>query len=138
MVQGLSTNTRPNAPLRASHNAAACGWFKPSLQIRAPTLLFANPITRQRVDGSRPLYKYAPQRSSSRIPQRGSVWMVQALSTNTRPNAPLRESHNAAACGWFKASLQIRAPTLLFANPTTRQRVDGSSPLYKYAPQRSS
>ena len=40
-----------------------------------------------------------------------------------------RESHSAAACGSFKSSLLSNA-TEESANPTARQRVDRSSPLY--------
>jgi len=114
-----------------SHSAAACGSFKPFLQTNA-------------------YYQ-------REIPQRGSVWIVQVLSTNTRTNRHARESHSAAACGSFKSFLQhersqanqkshsaaacgsfksflqTRAPSLMLANPTARQRVDRSRLFYKHA-----
>ena len=103
---------RANPHARESHSAAACGSFKSFLH-------------------------HAHQPSCTRIPQRGSVWIVQVLSTKTRTNLHARESHSAAACGSFKPFLQRRAPTFMHANPTARQRVDRSSPLYKDAHQPS-
>jgi len=93
--------------------------------------MLANPTPRQRVDPSSPFYQHAHQPSCSRIPHRGSVWILQVLSTNTRTDPYARESHTAAACGSFKSFLLTGAPTLMLANPTARQRVDRSSPVYK-------
>ena len=72
--------------------------------------MLANPIARQRVHSS-PLYKDAHQPSCARIPQRGSVWIVQALSTNKLIYPDIFKSHSAAACGSFKSFLLASAST---------------------------
>jgi len=57
--------------------------------------VFGNPTSRQRVDRSSPLYDHEHYQCSG-IPQRGSVWMVQVLSTITSitsvPGIPQRGS----------------------------------------------
>ena len=107
-------------------------WF---LRFGAPrdllTLTDANPILRQHVDCSSPFYDVHPGTREShsaaacgsfksflqqdvhpgiRIPQRGSVWIVQVLSTTY---------------------------TQVLANPTARQHVDCSSPFLRRTPRYS-
>jgi len=85
----------------------------------------ANPTPRQRVDSSSPFYYQALTRHS-RIPHRGSAWILQVLSTIMH-SPGTRESHTAAACGFFKSFLLTSTHPAL-ANPTPRQRVVPSSP----------
>src|SRR5678815_2970132 len=82
-----------------------CGSFKPSLHSSEPPRKHTNPTSRQRVDRSSPLYNRQNQPASTRIPHRGSVWIVQVLSTIVRTTPRAHESHIAAACGSFKLSL---------------------------------
>ena len=49
----------------------------------------ANPTPRQRVDRSSPFY-HLTLPGIARIPQRGSVWIVQVLSTESRIFRPAR------------------------------------------------
>src|SRR5678810_390884 len=88
------TPTKPSAAASDIYKKHCA--FKSSLQRRAPTLMLANPTPRQRVDRSSPLYKDAHQPSCPRIPLRGSVWIVQVLSTKTRTNPHARESHRGS------------------------------------------
>jgi len=60
----------------------------------------------------------------------GSRCSVNAFTVREHSPA-IGESHTAAACGSLKSFLQRRAPSLMHANPTARQRVDRSSPFYK-------
>src|SRR6185369_2688504 len=92
--------------------------------------MHTNPTSRQRVDGSSPLYNRQNHPVSTRIPHRGSVWIVQVLSTIVRTTPRAHESHIAAACGSFKLSLHSPEPPRKHTNPTSRQRVDRSSSLY--------
>ncbi|HZJ43264.1 MAG TPA: hypothetical protein VFD63_05825, partial [Pyrinomonadaceae bacterium] len=64
-----------------------------------------NPTARPRVVPSSPFYPAGQHPRTRQIPQRGSVWILQVLSTNSVSNLEL-------------------------ANPTARQRVDRSSPFY--------
>ena len=51
----------------------------------------ANPTARQRVDRSSPFYHHRSTNPvCARIPQRGSVWIVQVLSTESRIFRPAR------------------------------------------------
>jgi len=80
---------RSTNPLRESHSAAACGSFKSFLS-GAPTRIRANPTARQPVDRSSPFYHRSTNPVCARIPQRGSVWIVQVLSTESRIFRPAR------------------------------------------------
>ena len=51
----------------------------------------ANPTPRQRVDRSSPFY-HLTLPGIARIPQRGSVWIVQVPSINSAPNLFAREA----------------------------------------------
>src|SRR5678815_995369 len=124
---------------------------------KAYTQILANPTARQRVDRSSPVYsKTYTQESEShitaacgsfksrlqqdvhpriRIPHHGSVWIVQILSTARRtpknPNPTSRQRVDRSSPVYSKSYTQI------LANPTARQRVDRAHPfLHQAAPRR--
>jgi hypothetical protein len=113
------------ALFRKSHNTAVCGLFKSSLHRDATAALFENPTTRQCVDRSSPAYiEMQPRclenpttrqcvdcsspayiemqpRLWSKIPQHGSVWIVQVQPTLHLPDpiaqSPFCSARSAAA-----------------------------------------
>ena len=129
IVQVLSKRSTDPYPCE-SHSAAACGSFKSFLPSEHQPRLRANPTARQRVNRSSPFYSKRTNPVCARIPHRGSVWIVQVLSTASAPTPYARESHSAAACGSFKSFLPSEHQPRMRANPTARQRVDHSSPFY--------
>ena len=71
--------------------------------------MLANPTARQRVDRSSPFYKRSTNHQCG-IPHRGSVWIVQVLSTKTRTNPHARESHRGSV--WILQVLSTKSFSL--------------------------
>jgi len=102
ILQVLSIQQGNIPELAKSHSAAACGSFKSFLLRRASNLELAKSHSAAACGSFKSFLRTAYLTLSSRIPQRGSVWIVQVLSTPRASNLELAKSHSAAACGFVQ------------------------------------